>query len=123
MRPSRVSSYIVGGVLGALIATGLFDGPLSLASAAQFFRPAPIADAPVTNVDRSHKGDRLTVSHPDTSWTTTIALKRKGAPGLGGPQEQPSDPRLVPASLKECEPLASPYADPTLGRFAARCFV
>lgn len=114
MSRSPLSRYVIGGVLGALIATGLFDGPLSLVSAAQYFQPSAIV--PVTTViDRSAKGDRLPL-RPDAG--TTI-INRNG----GTSARETGDPKLVPASLEDCEPVASPYADPRLGRFAGRCFV
>jgi hypothetical protein len=120
MNTSSLSRYLIGGVAGVILATGIFDGPLSLVSAQQFFQPATNVrtDQFITIVNRAHKGDRLTASQPTTA--TTIIFKRE-SPALG--EKTPGDPRLVPASLKECEPLASPFADPALGRFAARCFV
>jgi hypothetical protein len=91
---------------------------LSLVSAGQMFQPAAVK-APLTIVDRSAKGDRL---RPDAG--TTILIKRDapaGAPTIRA--KETGDPRLAPASLQDCEPVASPYADPKLGRFAGRCFV
>ncbi|MEA2929369.1 MAG: hypothetical protein QOG38_1797, partial [Hyphomicrobiales bacterium] len=44
---TTVRRYALGVTLGALIATGLFDGPLSLVSAGQVFQPAAIK-APLT---------------------------------------------------------------------------
>jgi hypothetical protein len=108
-----LSRYVVGGIAGVLLATGIFDGPLSLVSADQFVLPG------VTQVDRSGKGDRLRLA-PDAG--TTIMIKRDDAPARA-PVRDASDPRLAPTSLQDCEPLASPYADPRLGRFAGRCFV
>jgi hypothetical protein len=113
---STVTRYALGGVLGALIATGLFDGPLSLVSAGQVFQPAAIK-APLTIVDRSGKGDRLQPG-------TTIIIKRDTAPTpptIGA--RETLDGKLAPASLQDCEPVASPYADPKLGKFVGRCFV
>lgn len=103
--------YLIGGVAGVVIATGLFDGPLSLVSAAQYLQPPAVKTdmPPLTIVDRTHKGDRLRASEPASGTTTVV---KRGA-----------DPRFVPASLKECEPLASPFADPHLGQLAGRCFV
>ncbi len=124
MNKSSLSSYLIGAVAGVVIATGIFDGPLSLVSAAQFFQPAaPVKTdvTPMTIVDRSGKGDRLPLKHPDVATSTTIVFKRGDQPSAVG--NEPADRKLVPASLKECEPLASPFADPALGRFAARCFV
>jgi hypothetical protein len=114
---STLARYAIGGILGAVIATGLFDGPLSLVSAAQYFQPAAVP-APLTIVDRTAKGDRL---RPDTG---TTVIKRDDAP-IGAPidAKETHDPRLAPASLQDCEPVASPYADPKLGKFVGRCFV
>ena len=113
---STLSRYGLGVILGVVIATGLFDGPLSLVSAAQYLKPAPVP-APMTIVDRSSKGDRLQPG-------MTIMIRRDQAPvaPLPGTREA-TDPRLVPASVQDCEPVASPYADPLLGKFAGRCFV
>lgn len=117
---STVTRYALGVTLGALIATGLFDGPLSLVSAGQLFQPAAIK-APLTVVDRTAKGDRLP-TRPDTG--NTIIIKRDSAPaGTTTDTRETHDPKLAPASLQDCEPVASPYADPKLGRFAGRCFV
>ena len=117
MLTSRLSRYILGGALGALVATGLFDGPLSLVSAAQYFQPAAIV--PITTVvDRARKGDRLP-QNPDAG--TTIIIRGNGTPTIDA--RDTGDPRLVPASIEDCEPVASPYADPKLGKFAGRCFV
>jgi hypothetical protein len=114
MSTSPLSRYLLGGALGALIASGLFDGPLSLVSAAQYFQPSAIV--PITTVvDRSAKGDRLP-QRPDAGTTT---INRDG----GTSARETGDPKLVPASLEDCEPVASPYADPKLGKFAGRCFV
>lgn len=108
-----LSRYVFGGIAGVLLATGIFDGPLSLVSADQFSLPG------LTNIDRTGKGDRL---RPDAG--TTIMIKRDDAPARDpAPVRDASDPKLAPTSLPDCEPLASPYADPRLGRFAGRCFV
>jgi hypothetical protein len=106
---SNVSRILLASTFGALLATGLFDGPLSFVSADQFTQPAG-----VTDVVRAGKGDRLQVA-PDAG--TTIIIRRTA------PTARDGDPRLVPASLTDCEPLASPYADPKLGKLAGRCFV
>lgn len=105
---SNVSRIILASTVGALLATGLFDGPLSFVSANQSLLPASLTD-----VNRTGKGDRLRVM-PDTG--TTII--RRNAPAT-----ESGDPRLVPTSLNDCEPMASPYADPKLGKLAGRCFV
>ena len=117
MFTSRLSRYAVGGALGVLVATGLFDGPLSLVSAAQYFQPASIVPF-TTVVDRTRKGDRLQT--PDAG-TTIIIRHNSSTPTIDARDN--GDPRLVPTSLEECEPVASPYADPKLGKFAGRCFV
>ena len=119
---STLPRYALGVALGALIATGLFDGPLSLVSAEQYLKPAAFkAPAPLTVVDRSLKGDRLPL-RPDSG--TTIIIRRDGAPAAPAiDAKETHDPRLAPASLQDCEPVASPYADPKLGKFAGRCFV
>jgi hypothetical protein len=118
---STLSRYALGVALGALIATGLFDGPLSLVSAEQYFQPAAFKAPALTLVDRSLKGDRLPL-RPDAG--TTIIIRRDGAPAAPAiDAKETHDPRLAPASLQDCEPVASPYADPRLGKFAGRCFV
>jgi hypothetical protein len=116
---STLMRYALGALVGALLSTGLFDGPLSLVSAAQYFQPAAIPAPPtLTIVDRTAKGDRLRQGNG-----TTTVIKRDDAPGLPAGTKEATDPKLVPASLQDCEPVASPYADPKLGRFAGRCFV
>jgi hypothetical protein len=107
---SNTWRFVLASLIGALFATGLLDGPLSLVSADQLAQPAGL-----TNVVRSGKGDRLRAV-PDAG--TTI-LNRRNAPTAS----ETGDPKLVPTSLTECEPLASPYAEPGLGKFAGRCFV
>ena len=115
---STMMRYALGALAGALLSTGLLDGPLSLVSAAQYFQPAAIPAPPtLTVVDRSAKGDRL---RPGNGITV---IKRDEAPGLPAGTREATDPRLVPASTQDCEPVASPYADPKLGKFAGRCFV
>jgi hypothetical protein len=116
---STLMRYALGALIGALLSTGLFDGPLSLVSAAQYFQPAAITAPPtLTIVDRTAKGDRLRQG----SGTTTV-IRREDVPSLPAGTKEATDPRLVPASLQDCEPVASPYADPKLGKFAGRCFV
>ena len=111
--------YVIGAGAGVVLAAGLLDGPLSLVSAAQFLTPAPVkTDMPLTVVDRTHKGDRLRASEPQG--TTTVVQKR--GEGTATTAEK-ADPRFVPVSLKECEPLASPFVDPRLGELSGRCFV
>lgn len=118
---STLPRYALGVILGALIATGLFDGPLSLVSAEQYFQPAAFKAPALALVDRSLKGDRLPL-RPDAG--TTIIIRRDGAPAAPAiDAKETHDPRLAPASLQDCEPVASPYADPKLGKFAGRCFV
>ena len=119
---SMVSRYAVAGIFGALLAAGLFDGPLGLVSAQQVFQPAAVKGG-LTIVDRSAKGDRL-ATRPDAG--TTIIIKRDEQPVSAPPTigaKETHDPKLAPASLQDCEPVASPYADPKLGKFAGRCFV
>ena len=114
---STLSRYALGALVGTLLSTGLFDGPLSFVSAAQYFQPAATpAPAALTIVDRSSKGDRLQPG-------TTNIIRRDTAPGLPAGIQEATDPKLVPASVQDCEPVASPYADPKLGKFAGRCFV
>jgi hypothetical protein len=38
---STLTRYALGALVGALLSTGLFDGPLSFVSAAQYFQTAP----------------------------------------------------------------------------------
>jgi hypothetical protein len=126
---STFSRYALAGILGALIATGLFDGPLSLVSAGPVFQPAAVR-GDLTVVDRTAKGDRL-ATRPDAG--TTIIQRNDTPSGTRPRNDTPStptigaretlDPRLAPASLQDCEPVASPYADPKLGKFVGRCFV
>lgn len=103
---------VASAVLGALT-LGLFGGPLgSFAD-----QPAPGARAPsiTIDVDRTRKGDRHA---PATPAITTIE-KTNGAAG----DAVENNPRLAPVKLGDCEPLASPVADRSLGQWAARCVV
>src|SRR5262249_15134967 len=101
---------VLASAFGALLASGLFDGPLmSFVSADQVSQPANI-----TTVNRTGKGDRWRAPEPGT----TIIIRRE-TPAT----RDASDPKLVPTSISDCEPLASPYADPRLGKFAGRCYV
>ena len=108
------SRIVIASAFGALLASGLFDGPLSLVSADQFSMPAGFTD-----VNRTTKGDRLRVA-PDAN---TIVIRTTPAIRGKASASETSDPRFVPTSLEDCEPVASPYADPKLGKFAAKCFV
>ena len=104
---------VISAVLGALT-LGLFGGPLgSFAD-----QPAPGARAPAITIDldRTRKGDRHAPSAP----AITTIEKTNGEAGLD-PAE--NNPRLAPVKLGDCEPLASPVADRSLGKWAARCVV
>jgi len=140
-----LSSYILSAIVAALLATNVFDSPLSLVSAVQFPRhplqasaePAFSKVTATTNVNRSRKSDRLPVIRADPVTNTTIILKNVGAPvhivrSASGTAVQPRTleindgkraPTLTPAPQRHCEGLASPYADPILSRFIGRCFV
>jgi hypothetical protein len=104
---------MLSAVLGALT-LGLFGGPLG--SFADQATPAVRAPAITIELDRTRKGDRHA---PGVPAITTIE-KTNGAAGMD-PAE--SDPRLAPVKLGDCEPLASPVADRTLGKWAGRCVV
>jgi hypothetical protein len=103
-------------VLGALV-LGLFGGPLGSVFADPG-APAVRAPAITIDLDRTRKGDR--VAPGALPGTTTVEKSNANPAGLD-PAE--NDPRLAPVKLGDCEPLASPVADRTLGKWAARCVV
>jgi len=108
---------LVSAVLGASLSLGLFDGPLGLVFA---YQSAPALQAPAITIelDRTHKGDRGALREAPA--TTTIE-KSGGKPA--GSHPAMNDPRLAPVKLGDCEPLASPVAEPALSKWAGRCFV
>jgi len=105
---------MLSAVLGALT-LGLFGGPLG--SFADQAAPAWRARAITTHIDRTRKGDR----HAPTVPAITTIEKANGVPAGLDPVE--NNPRLAPVKLGDCEPLASPVADRTLGKWAGRCVV
>jgi len=136
-----LSSCVLSGLFATLLIANVSDSRLGVALSLS--RPSQaIAElvfsnvAETTNVDRSRKGDRLTVN--DGSWiiNTTIVPKAAGAPNhsvqcanatSGCPESLETDekkraPMPEPATLIDCEELASPVSDPILSRFIGRCF-
>ena len=123
-----LSTYILGGTAAAILATGII--PLGIVSEDQFLLQTPsqaIAKAALseevakTSVDRSRKGDRLTLWRIDPIANTAVIRKSVAAP------EVPSDPMRTPtltpapAPLLNCEALASPLTDHILGHLSGRC--
>ena len=85
-----LSIYVLSGIVGALLATGVQNNPLRLVSA----ETAVSRVAATTDVDRSRKGDRLPIAAAVPVTNTTIVPKNIGAPkyssgGLSGVPPQP----------------------------------
>jgi hypothetical protein len=88
-------------------------------------------------VNRDLKGDRLTLSAADTlslvPSANALTIVRKNA--MSPPPARDATDRQAPqgagtanrkatsARLDHCEPVASPFADPNLGRIIGRCMV
>jgi hypothetical protein len=130
-----LSSYILsgvvhGGIVAALLATGVSDISLGLVSAGQI----PHA---TTNVDRSLKSDRLPVTSADSVTNTTTILKnvrapQRTVPGASVTPARPMTlenddgeraPKLAPAPLLPCETMASSVSDLNMSSLIGRCFV
>jgi hypothetical protein len=87
------------------------------------------------NVNRDRKSDRLPVaggsdaSAPASTSNTTLIPKNAASPEPANdpsPRQKASDDNdAMPTAkrLRHCEPVASPFADPVLGRIIGRCFV
>jgi hypothetical protein len=106
---------VLSAVLGASLTLGLFDGPLGLVFA---YQGAPVVQpAAITiEIDRTLKGNRG--ASPEAPATTVIEKVGGNPAGTAA-----KDRHLAPAKLGDCEPLASPVADPKLATLAGRCFV
>jgi len=87
------------------------------------------------NVNRDRKGDRLRASgetdaaaSPPTS-NTIVVRKNDASPELANGASARQNalanaiPLAKPIRMQHCEPVASPFADPVLGRIIGRCFV
>jgi hypothetical protein len=107
---------VLSAVLGALLTLGLFDGPLGLVFA---YQGAPVAQpAAITiQIDRTLKSDR----GASREAPATTVIEKVG--GKSGAYPAMNDRHLAPVKLGDCEPLASPVADPKLATLAGRCFV
>jgi hypothetical protein len=94
---------------------------------------------PTANVNRDRKSDRLPVlggteaAAPASTSNSTVVRKNAGSPGLakganGTPARHNSfeiddaTPAAKQIRARHCEPVASPFADPALGRIIGRCF-
>lgn len=108
MKARLVSSTILGA-----LALGLFGGPL--ATFADQTAPAWRTRAITIEIDRTRKGDRA------PALLAPITTIEKSTPA--GIDPAATERRLVPVDLGDCEPLASPVADRTLGKWAGRCVV
>jgi hypothetical protein len=87
------------------------------------------------NVNRDQKGDRLpalgetdAAASPPTS-NTVVVRKNAASPELASGTSARQNafdnaiPLARPIPMQHCEPVASPFADPVLGRIIGRCFV
>jgi hypothetical protein len=91
--------------------------------------------ATVANVNRDRKGDRLPglgeadAAGPRSTSNTIVVRKNAPSPQLAtgvSARQNASDntmPVAKPIRMQHCEPVASPFADPVLGRIIGRCFV
>jgi hypothetical protein len=136
-----LSGYIFGGIAATLLAIGVCGIPLTLVSADHFSRHSSQATAKAslsdqaakTKVDRSRKGDRLPLARTSPVANTAVIRKNVVAPAdtVHGVPMRPRTleidegkgiPRLTPAPMLYCEPMASPVSDPILGGRNGRCF-
>ena len=86
--PPSLSSYILSALAGVLLATGVFDNFLGLITADQFLRLSPQSSAELapsrkfvaTDVDRSRKGDRLSITQIIPAKNTSIIQKNVALP-------------------------------------------
>ncbi len=104
-----LSSYILGGIVAALVAINVSGSPLDVRHWEQYSRPhaQPFANAVSTaeQIDRSNKTGQ---------WPTTHV----------GPMPNTSSTRKdVSKPLLNCEALASPISDPIFVDIYGRCFV
>jgi hypothetical protein len=84
-----------------------------------------------TNVNRDRKGDRWPVlggtaaAAPASTSNSTVVRKNAASPELanGTPARQKAFETAKPIRVPHCEPVASRFADPALGRVIGRCFV
>jgi len=76
------------------------------------------------DINRDRKSDRLPVSGGAAA--SDLAKGANGMPARQKPLEientTPS-PQPTPVRLRNCEPVASPYADPALSKIIGRCMV
>jgi hypothetical protein len=96
----------------AVVAAGVFFGLLAACAIGPVGAAGDHADWRPQMVDRTHKGDRLTVVFslaPDVHASGRIALRHLME-------------RVRTQDLREtCEPPASPYVDPQLAKLPGRC--
>ena len=104
-----LSSFILGGVVAALVAINVSGSPLDFRHGDQYSRPQAQPSAgdisTATQVDRSNKTDRRPTTRVGPMPNTSGTLKAVSKP------------------LLYCEALASPISDPIFGRINGRCFV
>jgi hypothetical protein len=98
-------------------------------------RRARSLDRAAANVNRDRKGDRLPrpgetdAAASRTTSSTIVVRKNAASPQLanGASARQNAfdnaTPVAKPIRMQHCEPVASPFADPVLGRIIGRCFV
>jgi hypothetical protein len=128
--------YLCGCILSAAIAAAavsFLDNP-SVSGAAGSLQAVRSSGGAVTVVNRDRKSDRLPVSSgtdaaaPASLGNTTVVRKNAASPEPAkGPSGSPT--RQAPFEMEQarpiplvgCEPVASPFADPALGRITGRC--
>jgi hypothetical protein len=102
---AKKSSYFIGGLAIAALMIGALPAAQSIAASGK--------EAPVLQVNRSAKGDRLVEPR-------TIAVKKaptETAREILKDPEQSAKPRI----LDGCDPMFSPVTVPSMAHLAGRC--
>ena len=102
---AKKSSYFIGGLAIAAVMIGALPAAQSIAASGK--------EAPILQVNRSAKGDRLVEPR-------TIAVKKaptETAREIVKNPEQSAKPRI----LDGCDPMFSPVTVPTMAHIAGRC--
>ena len=136
-----LSSYILGGIVAALVAINVSGSPADVTRGEQYPRPHPQSFVEAVSskiqVDRSHKSDRLPTTRADPMANTSSIPKDAIMPGHAAPRagttlawpatlgttDGKRAPTVTPAPLLYCETLASPNSDPVFGHIIGRCLV
>lgn len=99
-----LSGFILSAIIATFVATSFFESPTVSTTVGEFSLQRLQA------VNRDRKSDRLPV----------LSGSDAAAPTL---DDAMPTPKPIPASLADCERVASPFADPALGQIIGRCIV